>query len=139
VDVVEDTVVSLFPQIPHDVDGHSVEVPPPISRHHRSCRLPPLSDARMVTWWIVLDNREVLPGGNLSPNRLGERAKQTKVLSSFQGPITKRTRILMGPATPRQVICRENFVLAEDPSENFALIFCWSLPNELVAKAAAGA
>jgi hypothetical protein len=93
----------------------------------------------MVTWWIILDNREVLPGGNLSLNRLGERAKQTKVLSCFQGPITKRTRILMGPATPRQVICRENFVLAEDPSENFALIFCWSLPNELVAKAAVGA
>ena len=86
-DVVEDTLVSLFPQIPHDVDGHSVEVPPPISRHHRSCRLPPLSDARMVTWWIVLDNREVLPGGNLSPNRLGERAKQTKVLSVSKGPL----------------------------------------------------
>ena len=93
----------------------------------------------MVTWWIILDNREVLPGGNLSLKRLGERAKQTKVLSSFQGAITKRTRILMGPATPRQVICHENFVLAEDPSENFALIFCWSLPNELVAKAAVGA
>ena len=40
---------------------------------------------------FVLDNREVLPGGNLSPNHLGEGAEQTEVLSSFQGLVIKRT------------------------------------------------
>ena len=39
VNVVEDTMVSLLPQIPHDVDGHSVEVSPPIGRHPQSCHM----------------------------------------------------------------------------------------------------
>ena len=50
--VFKNAPIFLFPQIPHDVDGHSVEVSPPIGRHPQSCRLPPFSDANMVTWWI---------------------------------------------------------------------------------------
>ena len=90
-DVINDTTVSFFPQFPHDIDGHFAEVSPLIGRQPRSCGLLPLSDISMVIWWVALDDREVLPGGNLFPNHLGERAEQTKVLSSFQRAITKRT------------------------------------------------
>lgn len=41
--------------------------------------------------------------------------------------------------TTCHVICREDFVLGEDPSETFAFIFCSSLPDELGLKAAVGA
>jgi hypothetical protein len=83
---VKDAPVTMFPNVPHDIDGHTIETVPLILWDLAGCFLPPGANRCAHIQKRKQPHAEMLPGQNLVPDRLDKGALQAKVSSSLRGP-----------------------------------------------------